>query len=162
METRHKTLFRVSELADLRRQLQEPADASVVVRWHLRNPPYLEHSLRVLDDFDATRITLLAPSNMLVEVSGAIHHGMLTKLIAPNQVEARIQDLLDLAIPTLQIDDLLLPAHRLSRRLGCSFYDSLYLCVSDLTGYPFVHADARLHRTLAGRFPRELWIENYW
>jgi predicted nucleic acid-binding protein len=136
-------------------------DASIVARWELRNPPYLEPALRVFGDFDAERIELLAPHNLLVEVSGAIHHAMLTSLISPEQVEARIQDVLDLAIPTLQIDDLLLPAHRLSRRLGCSFYDSLYLAVSDLTGYPFLHADGRLHRTLAGRFVREVWIEDY-
>jgi len=136
-------------------------DASIVARWELRNPPFLAPALRILDDFDASRIDLLAPNNLLVEVSGAIHHAMLTKLISPDQVEARIQDVLDLAIPALQTDDLLLPAHCLSRRMGCSFYDSLYLSVSDLTGYPFVHADGRLHRTLDGRFPRELWIEDY-
>lgn len=136
-------------------------DASIVARWELRNPPFLEPALRILDDFDAGLIDLIGPDNLLVEVSGAIHHAMLTKLVAPDQVEARIQALLDLAIPTIQTDDLLLPAHRLSRRLGCSFYDSLYLAVSEITGYPFVHADAKLHRTLDMRFPRELWIEDY-
>lgn len=132
-----------------------------MARWELRNPPYLEPALRILDDFGAARIDLIAPDNVLVEVSGAIHHATLTKLIAPDQVEARIQDLLDLAIPTLQTDDLLLPAHRLSRRLGCSFFDSLYMAVSELADYPFAHADAKLHRTLAGRFPHELWLEDY-
>lgn len=136
-------------------------DASIVARWELRNPPHLEPALRVFGDFDTGRINLIAPDNVLVEVSGAIHHAMLTKLIAPDRVERRIQDLLDLEIATLQTADLLVPAHRMSRRLGCSFYDSLYLAASDVTGYPFVHADARLHRTLAGRFPGELWIEAY-
>lgn len=40
-------------------------------------------------------------------------------------------------------------------------YDALYLALAEQIGCPFVHADRRLHNTLAGRFPHELWIENY-
>ncbi len=136
-------------------------DASLVARWELRNPPYLVEALRVRDDYLEQRISLAAPNNLLVEVSGAIHHGMLTRLITPEQVEVRLEHLLNLEIPTFDNSDLLIPAHRLSRRLGCSFYDSLYLAVTEALGVPFIHADARLRQTLAGRFRLELWIQDY-
>jgi len=136
-------------------------DASVVARWYLLNPPYLRQALQIRDDFREERISIFAPNNLLVEVSGSIHHGMITKLISPNLVESVLQDLLDLDIPTIEATDLILPAFRLSRRLGCSYYDSLYLAAADLTGYPFIHADGRLHESLGGRFNAEIWIEDY-
>jgi predicted nucleic acid-binding protein len=136
-------------------------DASVIVRWELRNRPYLIESLRVWDDYSFGEVILAAPTNLLVEVSGAIHHGMVTRLVSPEQAEQRIIHVLSLEILTIEASDLLIPAHRFSRRFGCSFYDSLYLAAADRTGFRFVHADRRLRETLAGRFPLELWIEQY-
>jgi predicted nucleic acid-binding protein len=46
-------------------------------------------------------------------------------------------------------------------RFNCAFYDALYLVMAHTFECHFVHADHRLHNTLAGRFPREAWIEAY-
>jgi predicted nucleic acid-binding protein len=44
---------------------------------------------------------------------------------------------------------------------GCSYRDAGYLALADLLGCPFVHADDKLRDKLAGRFPHEVWIEDY-
>ncbi|HEX5416806.1 MAG TPA: type II toxin-antitoxin system VapC family toxin [Chloroflexota bacterium] len=136
-------------------------DASIAVRWFLRNPPYVEQSLAVGVDFSAQRTSLLAPDNFVYEVASSIRHAAVARILTVDQAEAGIAEFLKWEILTIEATELILPACRLSFRFGCSFYDSLYLAVADFTGHPFIHADAKLHRTLGGRFPLELWIEDH-
>src|SRR5205814_1432340 len=51
-------------------------DASVVSRWYLLNPPYVEDSLKIRRDYDNDRISLVAPANLRYEVEGAIRHSI--------------------------------------------------------------------------------------
>lgn len=61
----------------------------------------------------------------------------------------------------LPTDSLILPAYRLARRFGCSYYDAIYLALAEATALPFLHADDKLRRNLGTRFPLSLWIEDY-
>jgi predicted nucleic acid-binding protein len=125
-------------------------DASIVARWHLKNPPYLNQSLLVENDFRHNRLSLVAPSNMVVEVAGAIYRAIKTRAVSQEPGEQRIQELINLDIPTVDSRDLLLPAYEIASHFGCSFYDGIYLAVSKRLGLRFVHADESLKRALRG------------
>jgi predicted nucleic acid-binding protein len=136
-------------------------DASVVARWYLSNPPYIDLARQVRDDYAADRIALTAPDNLAVEVGGAIHQAVAGRAIRANEGAIRYRQFLDFAIPTVLASGLLFTAFQQSVRYGCSFYDAIYLVLAESERVRFLHADHRLHATLDGRFDLELWIEDY-
>lgn len=136
-------------------------DASIVGRWYLRNEPFVEAALRIQDDYLNQRIALLAPDNLRYEVAGAIRQAVNQRQIRASDGEHYIRRVLQWDIPLVDGEELILPAYQLSIRLGCSFYDAIYLTLGESRGIPVVHADRRLHTALAGRFPLETWIEDY-
>ena len=136
-------------------------DASVVARWYLPSTPYLDLARQVRADFETNRIELTAPANLRIEVGGAFHQAMRARFIRSADSERWFHQFLDWDIPVVETVELLRPAYRLSLELGCSFYDAIYLALSRQESLPFLHADQRLHNALGGRFPLELWIEDY-
>ncbi|MBI3978194.1 MAG: type II toxin-antitoxin system VapC family toxin [Chloroflexi bacterium] len=136
-------------------------DASIVVRWYLRNEPYLAQALQVLEDYQENRINLLAPDNLRLEVAGAIRQAVTGRVVRPARGEQMLQDFLAWQIPMVAFSDLIMPAFQLSVRMGCSFYDAIYLTVAKEQQLPVIHADDRLRNALGNRFPLALWIEDY-
>jgi predicted nucleic acid-binding protein len=104
---------------------------------------------------------LTAPDNLRIEVGGALHQAMRARFIRSEDSETWYNEFLGWNLPLVETVDLLRPAHRLSLRYGCSFYDAIYLALAQQENSPFLHADLRLHNALAGRFPLERWIEDY-
>jgi predicted nucleic acid-binding protein len=136
-------------------------DASAIGRWFIKNPPFLDKTNQLQSDFDEGKFTLVAPENMIHEVTGAIHHAIVAGRLSPQSGLALLDRLLDLDATIVETDDLVRPAFELSLRYGCSYYDAIYLEIARRHNYPFVHADGNLKRALAGRFPLEIWIEDY-
>lgn len=136
-------------------------DASIVARWYLPSPPFLDLTRAVRDDYRASRIDLTASDNLRLEVGGALHLAMRAGFIRAEDSEAWYNAFLDWNLPLIETVDLLRPAYRLSLRFGCSFYDAIYLVLAQQENAPFIHADQKLHHALGGRFPLELWIEDY-
>jgi predicted nucleic acid-binding protein len=137
------------------------ADTSVVARWHLNNPPHVESSLAVRDDYIAGRVNLIGPDNLAVEVVGAIRQAVNARYISATVGERHVEQFWHWNIALLDTKPLILPAYRLSIRLGCSFYDAIYLVLAESRNLPFIHADRNLKNALNGRFPQEQWIEDY-
>jgi predicted nucleic acid-binding protein len=137
------------------------ADASVVSRWFVSNPPFLEETARVRSDFEAGRISLVAPENLLHEVAGAIHQAIFAHRLSAQRGTEQLERFLGLDVTLVESADLVLPAFALSIRYGCSYDDATYLEIARRQNYRMLHADGSLRRALAGRFPLELWIEDY-
>ncbi len=137
------------------------ADASVVVRWYLLNPPFLTQALRVREDYQEQRISLIAPDNLLYELGGAIHQAVIRRFLSAEDGIQRYRSFDEQPIPLIGAGQLAVPAFELSLRFGCSFYDSIYLALAQTRNIPLIHADGNLRRALGGRFPFELWIEDY-
>jgi len=55
-------------------------------------------------------------------------------------------------------DSRLLAAHALSRNLGVSFYDALYVALAQELGFRFVTADAELYHRARRDLPYVAWI----
>jgi predicted nucleic acid-binding protein len=136
-------------------------DASIVVRWCLNTPPYAEAARRIRIDYEEDRIDLVAPDNLRYEVGGAIHLSVVARYVTASQGDERFASFLGWQIPTVDMADLLLPAYRLSIRLGCSFYDAVYLALAEARQLPFLHVDQRLRNALGNRFPLVRWVEDY-
>lgn len=69
-------------------------------------------------------------------------------------------EFLQLSIPVVVGTHIIVRGWDASRTYGCALYDGLYLALAEMMDCPLVHADRRLHNSLRGRFPLELWIED--
>jgi predicted nucleic acid-binding protein len=136
-------------------------DASVVSRWFTTSPPYLDKVSQLQSDLDDGKFTMVAPENMLHEVAGAIHQAIFARRMTARIGRSLIDRLLSLEVATVETNELIRPAFDLSIRYGCSYYDAIYLEIARRLNSPFVHADGNLRRAMNGRFPLELWIEDY-
>lgn len=136
-------------------------DASIAAKWYLDDEEYSDEARMVLEDFGANRIALVAPAHLYIETANAIRNALRSQRLAPDAGRASLTSLIALSIPAIALSELLLPGFEAALRYGCALYDGLYLALAEHIESPLVHADRRLHHTLAGRFPYELWIGDY-
>lgn len=136
-------------------------DASIAFKWYLDDEEHVDDARAILASYVRNEIALLAPEHIRYEVPNAL-------LVAANRqrldlptANLAVSNFLATRISTAGDYAMLTSAFDYATRFKCAFYDALYLVMADRFECPFVHADRRLHNTLAGRFPRELWIEDY-
>ncbi|MGH7863164.1 MAG: type II toxin-antitoxin system VapC family toxin [Candidatus Dormibacteraceae bacterium] len=136
-------------------------DASVAGRWFVNYPPHVEESRRVQADADQGRIAVIAPENLLHELTGVIDRAVFSRRLSARQGREQLERFMARAMTWFETNDLVLPAWDLSIRDGCSDYDAIYLEIARRYNSWFIHADGNLRRALNGRFPFEVWIEDY-
>lgn len=136
-------------------------DASVVAKWHLLDEEGADIANVVLDDFRDGRIGLIAPHHVFYEVPNAVRKAMRLGRVSETDARLAIQHILSWQIETFHTDQLVLDAFELTIRIGCSFYDGLYVALARASGNPLIYADARLRNTLGDRFPLSIWLDDY-
>lgn len=136
-------------------------DASIAVKWYLHDEEYVHEAEAVLEAFGSDRIALIAPDHIRYEITNAVRNALRTRRVPVPAERQAITNFLDLGIPTVGANALLIAGYDYALRFDCALYDGLYLALADRAQCPFIHADRRLHNTLNGRFARELWIESF-
>ncbi len=136
-------------------------DASIAIKWYLDDEEHVDEARAVLAAYVANEIAFLAPDHIRYEVPNAILVAARRRRIELPTAKLAVSNFLVMRIATAGSYTLLNSAYDDAVRYGCAFYDALYLALADQWDCSFVHADRRLHNTLAGRFPREVWIEDY-
>ena len=137
-------------------------DASVAVKWALRDEEYVQESAIVLQHFMTGAVELLAPSHIRYEVPSAITvaTGGSTPRLTKQAGQEAIQDFLALGIPTVDTDGLILSAFPLVAHYNIAFYDALYLALSRQRSFPLITADNRLYQRI-NNLPNVIWVSNY-
>jgi predicted nucleic acid-binding protein len=136
-------------------------DASVAIKWQLFDELDSDVAERILHDFLAGRVRLIAPDQVRYEVANALRTAVRTRRLTADEARAALEQFLVWRIPTVADDDLILAGFDHSMRFECSLYDALYLALAEQSGCPLIFADLRLRNTLAGRFPLALWLGDY-
>lgn len=136
-------------------------DASVAIKWYLDDEEHVDEARAVLAAYVANEIAFLAPDHIRYEVPNAILVAARRRRIDPATAKLAVSNFLVTRMAMAGSYSLLNDAYDYAMRYECAFYDALYLALADQWDCPFVHADRRLHNTLAGRFLREVWIEDY-
>lgn len=137
-------------------------DASVVVKWHLQDEEYVIPSLKLLDQFAAGHVDLLAPAQIRYEVSSAITVatcGGAPRLTADQGLEA-IEEFLALGLTTISDNEVIHSAYGLVHQYDVAFYDALYLACAITLNCPLVTADYRFYQRIR-TLPSALWIGDY-
>jgi predicted nucleic acid-binding protein len=138
-------------------------DASIAIKWllPLDDEPHCDLALGVLRDSSAGQVSLLAPEHLPYEIGHALRRAARRERVSEDRGRRLLEEFQSWALPLVGDRRLRMRAWELSGRYGCSFYDGTYLALSQLTGWPLLHADNRLRAQLGGRFQNERWIEDY-
>jgi predicted nucleic acid-binding protein len=138
-------------------------DASIAIQWllPLDDEPHSDAALGVLRDSSAGRISLIAPEHLPYEIGHALRRAVRRGRVSEDRGGRLLEEFHAWGVPLIGERRLRSRAWDLSGIYGCSFYDATFLALSDLTGWPMLHADDRLRSTLRGRFLGERWIADY-
>jgi len=136
-------------------------DASVAIKWFLKDEDYVDASLAVYDAYNDGRVRLLAPEHMVLEVANAIQSAVRSRRTTADDGDRAVSLLLSLDIPRVSGRELIVAGYRLASRYDCAFYDALYLALADAVRCPLLHADRKLQTAVAGRFPLAHWVNRF-
>ena len=138
-------------------------DASIGVKWLLPfdDEPHADLAEQVFIDSRESRILIFSADHLVIEVGHALRRAVRRERITESQGRELLDRFAswDVAGYTEDLD--IKRAWELSGGLGCSYYDAIYLAISERTNWPFLHADRKLRTQLNGRFHWERWIEDY-
>jgi predicted nucleic acid-binding protein len=136
-------------------------DATIVIKWFFEDEDHTREADAILVGYRQGLIDLIAPDHLYHEALNSLRTGVRMRRLTIESARGTMRDFLSLSIPTTAGPALYERGFEYALHYDCAFYDALYLALADHAGCPFVHADRRLRNTLAGRFPREVWIEDY-
>jgi predicted nucleic acid-binding protein len=141
--------------------LRYVVDASIARKWYLHDELHASEARALEDDFGAGAVRLIAPDHVRYEIANALRVAERSRRITGELAKGSLTRFLVSPIELVESNQLLLAGFDYAAIYGCAVYDGLYLALADMAQCPLVHADRRLHNTLAGTFARELWIEDY-
>jgi predicted nucleic acid-binding protein len=136
-------------------------DASIAIKWYLDDEEHVAEARAILSAYVDNSIMFLAPEHIRYEVPNALLVAAKRYRLDMTTAQLAVSNFLATRIATAGDYAMLTSAFDYASRFDCAFYDALYLVMADRFDCPFVHADHRLRNSLAGRFPREVWIEDY-
>lgn len=136
-------------------------DASVAIKWLFTDEEHVEPATNALIALQTRRITAIVPDHLHYEVASAIRTAVRMRRVAVTDAATTLRDFLDIDLQPARGSGLLRAGLESALRYDCAYYDGLYLALADQADCLLLHADRRLRNTLAGRFPRELWIEDF-
>ncbi len=146
---------------------QEPladlvVDASVAIKWHLRDEDNVDEAALVLERFSEGQISLFAPTHIQYEVASAITAATIGQnpRLSQAEGEAAIDEFLTIQMNVVDDSKIIVDAYKLVHQYGCSFYDCLYLALSQQLNIPFITADNRLYQRIK-KLPNVIWVADY-
>jgi predicted nucleic acid-binding protein len=128
-------------------------DASVVLKWFLREPDSATAD-SLLEKFLNDEVELLAPDLILVETASALWKRVVVrKEMSPDEATLIHRDLLSLPFSLIASETLTDAALQIALKHNHSVYDALYRALAIERRCDFVTADRTLANKLQGVFP---------
>lgn len=135
-------------------------DASVAIKWFVPEPLSPE-ARRILDDYQAGSLTLLAPDLINAEVGNIVWKKQAFQGLDAGDARMVIDEFCKLVIVLTPTGDLLADAYGLAVMHRRSVYDSLYLALTIREGCQFITADERLVNAVSSSLATVIWLPNW-
>lgn len=133
-------------------------DASVVLKWFLKDEKYGERALALLDRFVRGELDLAAPSLMVYEVINGLVVAQRKGRIAEEKVLSSISGFLNLGITFVDVAGLEARVLHFCRVYDRSAYDASYLAIAEQQSLALVTGDERLYNSTKGKAAWVKWI----
>jgi predicted nucleic acid-binding protein len=136
-------------------------DASVAVKWQLRDEEHVDKADAIKQAFLLRTVGLIVPVIFTVEWANAINVAILRSRFPEAEWQAALQDLEALRIPVENPHGLLSEAWQIARSYGRSVYDGLYVALAKIEGCDLVTGDRKLFNAVSSQLPRVHWIGDF-
>ena len=120
-------------------------DASVAVKWHLRDEDHVEEARALLERHVQGEVQLAAPAFIRCEIAQSLERARRARRIPDDQVSLQLLSFLTLGIHArFDPDELVISALRIARLTGATTYDAMYLAHAEELGFQVVTSDQQL------------------
>jgi predicted nucleic acid-binding protein len=139
---------------------QAVVDSSVAIKWHVVEP-YSAEARRLLDEYQAGSLSLLAPDLIYAEVGNVVWKKHRFQGVAAADAQLIIDAFRTLTFTLTPAASLLDDAFHLAVAHQRTVYDAMYLALSIREKCRLVTADEKMVNALGATFPNLVWIANW-
>ena len=136
-------------------------DASVALKWYLDDEEFVDEARELLRDYGDGKLIINVPDLFFVEIGNAFNVAVTRQRIEEEEAFEALREMLELDIAGIDCQEFLIQAWKFARLYKCSFYDSLYIAVSDSSGCDFYTGDSKFYNILKSSLKWIRWIGNY-
>lgn len=136
-------------------------DASVAVKWRLRDETELAQADAMSDNVVAGRISLVVPTLFDYEITNVLKVAVVRQRISEANALVALADFQSIPLERHKFSLLQDDAFRLALRHQRSIYDAAYLALAKAQNLNFHTGDKRLFNAVASVFPWVKWIGDY-
>jgi predicted nucleic acid-binding protein len=135
-------------------------DSSVVIKW-LVPEPHSADARRLLNDYQAGTLTLLAPDLLHAEIGNILWKKHRFQGLAAADAQTALDSFRALTFTLTSASVLLAEAYALAVAHHCTVYDALYVALSVREHCPLVTADQKLIAALKTSFSHVMWVADW-
>lgn len=136
-------------------------DASVALKWRLRDEEATSQADALLDDYLAGELGLLTPTLFDYEITNALKVAVTKGRLTENEAITALIDFQAFNIKLYNFQELQTLTFRLAYQHQRSVYDSAYLALAQLKGLWFYIGDKRLFNAVSQTLSWVKWVGDY-
>ena len=136
-------------------------DASVALKWRLRDEEATLQADALLDDFLADKVALLTPTLFDYEITNALKVAVTMGRISASEARVAMADFQQYTITRYDFQAVQSLAFQLACQYQRSAYDGAYLALAQSQGLWFYTGDRRLCNAVGQALPWVKWIGDY-
>jgi predicted nucleic acid-binding protein len=140
---------------------QVVVDASVALKWRLRDEEATAQADALLDDFLGGRLKLSAPSLLDYELANALVVAVRRGRLQESAAGFALSGYREYSIIRFSFEQIEQLTFELATRYGRSAYDGAYLALARSLGVWFFTGDKRLYNSVGTELPWVKWIGDY-
>ena len=135
-------------------------DSSVAIKWFVVEP-YSAEARRILNDYQAGILTLLAPDLINAEIGNIVWKKHSLQGMAAADAQLIVDAFRTLTIVQTPTAALLDSAYRFAVAHRRTVYDMLYVALSVQVACDFVTADEKLFNAIHAAIPKTVWLAHW-
>ena len=136
-------------------------DASVALKWRLRDEEATTQADALLEDFLAGKLELLTPTLFDYEITNALRVAVTRQRLSEQDAAAALADFAQYTIVRYDFTGITSLTFHLSGQYQRSAYDSAYLALAQSQGVWFVTGDKRLFNAVGHVLSWVKWLGDY-
>lgn len=136
-------------------------DASVAVKWQLRDEEHIDKADAIKQAFLLRTMELIVPVIFTVEWANAINVVILRGRFPESEWQDALRDLESLRIPVKNPSEIVFEAWQIARSYSRSVYDGLYVALAKIEGCELVTGDRKLFNAVNSQLQWVRWIGDF-
>ena len=136
-------------------------DASVALKWRLRDEEATPQADALLEDFLASRLVLLTPTLFDYEIANALRVAVTRQRLSEQDAATSLNDFAQYAIVRYDFSGIARRTFHLSGQHQRSAYDSAYMALAEAQGVWFFTGDKRLCNAVGPTLAWVKWLGDY-